>query len=102
MFLSINLNMIKLIASLCKYNYIFKSDIIIIITPELQSPPPNCTTTHVGFVQINPTCKRLLSTDIPKKTPKKHKCQSTVTYMFSLCEGQIFISVKVIVSPKAV
>lgn len=40
MFLSINLNMIKLIASLCKYNYIFKSDIIIIIiTPELQSPP---------------------------------------------------------------
>lgn len=29
--------MIKLIASLCKYNYIFKSDIIIIITtPELQ------------------------------------------------------------------
>lgn len=40
MFLSINLNMIKLIASLCKYNYIFKSDIIIIITPELQSPPP--------------------------------------------------------------
>lgn len=38
MFLSINLNMIKLIASLCKYNYIFKSDIII-ITPELQSPP---------------------------------------------------------------
>lgn len=71
MFLSINLNMIKLIASLCKYNYIFKSDIIIIIiTPELKSPPPNCTTTHVGFVQINPTCKRLLSTDIQKKPQK--------------------------------
>lgn len=69
MFLSINLNMIKLIASLCKYNYIFKSDIIIIITPELQSPP-YCTTTHVGFVQINPTCKRLLSTDIQKKNQK--------------------------------
>lgn len=69
MFLSINLNMIKLIASLCKYNYIFKSDIIIIITPELQSPP-NCTTTHVGFVQINPTCKRLLSTDIQKEPQK--------------------------------
>lgn len=49
MFLSINLNMIKLIASLCKYNYIFKSDIIIIIiiiTPELQSPPPPIVLQH--------------------------------------------------------
>lgn len=83
MFLSINLNMIKLIASLCKYNYIFKSDIIIIITPELQSPP-NCTTTHVGFVQINPTCKRLLSTDIQKKPKKTQMSIYSHVHVFSV------------------
>lgn len=83
MFLSINLNMIKLIASLCKYNYIFKSDIIIIITPELQSPP-HCTTTHVGFVQINPTCKRLLSTDIQKKNKKTQMSIYSHVHVFSV------------------
>lgn len=83
MFLSINLNMIKLIASLCKYNYIFKSDIIIIITPELQSPP-HCTTTHVGFVQINPTCKRLLSTDIQKKPKKTQMSIYSHVHVFSV------------------